>query len=176
MGSTVEKLESITRQIEDYYKQANAVMLEKGSASALSTLVSKVNLLLKEFDKVAMNLPGTSKSEEKEAIDKQFRTVYARNKQFDIRVGNYLKSSEVAKSDIESILNAPPTLRSHTSRSRRSTHGSTSSSALRARAVANQELARLRLQHLQEELESKKKFEEMKRHTPSYGIRGNRKD
>ena len=163
MGSTVEKLESITRQIEDYYEQANAIMLEKGSASALSTLVSKVNLLLKEFDKVAMNLPCTSKSEEKEAIDKQFRTVYARNKQFDVRVGNYLKSSEVAKRDIESILNAPPTLRSHTSRSRRSTHGSTSSSVLRARAVANQELARLRLQHLQEELENKKKFEEMKR-------------
>ena len=163
MGSTVEKLESITLQIEDYYEQANAIMLEKGSASALSTLVSKVNLLLKEFDKVAMNLSGTSKSEEKEAIDKQFRTVYARNKQFDIRVGNYLKSSEVAKRDIKSILNAPPTLRSHTSRSRRSTHGSTSSSALRAKAVANQELARLRLQHLQEELENKKKFEEMKR-------------
>ena len=119
MGSIVEKLESITLQIEDYYEQANAITLEKGSASALSTLVSKVNLLLREFDKVAMNLPGTSKSEEKKAIDKQFKAAYARNKQFDIRVGNYLKSSEVAKRDIESIRNAPPTLRSHTSRSTR---------------------------------------------------------
>ena len=66
-------------------------------------------------------------------------------------------------------------LRFHTSRSRRSTHGSTSSSALRARAVVNQELARLRFQHLQEELESKKKFEEMKRQLQAVELEKTRK-
>jgi len=75
---------------------------------------------------------------------------------FNTKVLKYVKAADLSSKEVASVLSVPRTLRSHTSgRSRRSSshHSSSSSStsnSLKARLLAKEEAARLKLEHAKE--------------------------
>ena len=110
-----------------------------------------------------MNYSGTC-DEEKQVFEREVKLQHELKGRFDMRAADWLQSFKGIGKDVASIVTAPMTLRSRVSRN--SQHSSTSS-VNKAKAIAKEELARLKLKHLeqrqkleQEEAERKRSFEQ----------------
>jgi len=110
-----------------------------------------------DIDKLMIKYPScSSDTEQKKKIDDLVKEQHIKKGFFDTKVSEYVKAVDLSSKEVASVLSVPRTLRSHTSgRSRRSNshHSSSSSSTsntLKARLLAKEEAARLKLEHVKE--------------------------
>ena len=115
-------------------------MLSESSVTELLALLNKINTLYVQVERIAFNCCSERDSGETEAFRSEVNKQHAPKGIFNQKSTEWLKRYEMSTKDIASVVTAPRTLRSHSSR--RSRH-SLSSSIYKAQAVAKKPLARL---------------------------------
>ena len=168
------ELYNIASQLDELYDKANEMMSRETPVDVLRPILNKVNFLSAHLDKLLINVPSSSDSVEKKAIVHSIEEQWVKRGQFDSRVSEYIQSAEPSTKNIVSVVSGSRTLRSRLQSSRLSTHSapasrpkrssclssvSSSSSVVRAKSVAMEESARMKLEHLKvrQELERKAK-------------------
>ena len=142
-----KKLDNLAAKLGQLYSKAENVMLSDGSVAELLALLNKIITLYVQVEQIALNYCSENDSGETEAFRSEVNKQQAPKGIFDQKSTEWLKRYEMSTKDIASVVTAPRTLRSHSSR--RSRHG-LSSSIYRTQAVARTRLARLKLKHLQQ--------------------------
>ena len=123
--------------------------------------MKEIKILIVELDKIGIKLQTPDEPESKNIL-LRLKEHFVKA-EFDISATDWLKSMKVSSIEIAST-SGPRTLRSNVSQSTisASTHSS-SSSASKAKLVAREELARIKLQNLQEKLRAESKKSKRKR-------------
>ena len=162
MASSQKRLDEILEKLEVLYGKADQVMVRKTSTSEFISILKEINILTVELDKIAIKLLSSDEPESKNIL-LRLKEQYVVKAEFDIKATDWLKSMKVSSIEIAST-SGPRTLRSNISQSATSSSTrSSSSSASKAKLVAKQELARLKLQHLEERLRIESEESDRKR-------------
>ena len=162
MASSQKRLDEILEKLEALYGNADQVMVRKTSTSELISILKEINILTVELDKIGIKLQSSDEPESKNIL-LRLKEQYVVKAEFDIKATDWLKSMKVSSIEIAST-SGPRTLRSNISQSATSTSThSSSSSASKAKLVAKEEIARLKLQHLEERLRIESEESDLKR-------------
>ena len=158
-----EKLHNVVKGLLLCYGEADSLMLcSSAEPQALKPIMKSINELSVELDFTAVEALAVIDETRREALLSQITELRYQKAKFEDKVVKWLSEHSLSKSDIDDVVQRGPTLRStgksrHTScsgcksvKSGSSGHGNTSS-VLRAKAIAKQELARLRIAQLKEE-------------------------
>ena len=128
----------------DYAEIKDLMESEEATPSLLLPLIAKLNHNLIKLKRLVINSP----IEIKDNLTSAFKDQRVRRANFDSVATAWHKKHDVPVQDIKIVLSVPGTLRSKCSRS-------TTSSIKIAQAIAKQEVARLKLLHLEEQQELK---------------------
>ena len=168
-----EKLQKVARDLLLCYDEADSLMLcSSAEPQALKPIMKSINELSVELDFIAVEALAVIDEARREALLSQIEEIRYQKAKFEDKVVKWLSERSLSKSDIHDIVHLGPTLRSTVKSRRTSRSGlasvksgssghSNSSSVLRAKAIAKQELARLRIAQLKEEQQLSRELKEL---------------
>ena len=152
-----EKLQKVVRDLLLCYGEADSLMLcSSAEPQVLKPIMKSINELSVELDFIAVDTLAVIDEARRKALLSQIEEIRYQKAKFEDKVVKWLFERSLSKSDIDDIVHHGPTLRSTVKSRRTSRSGlasvksgssghSNSSSVLRAKAIAKQELARLRI-------------------------------
>ena len=152
-----DQFKRVLSRLELYYLEADNVISTEGSSSLLTPITSKINSYTAYLEKLFINLPTSLDPQVKSQLENALKEQHSKKSKFDSNVTEYLKCLDVPSTDIATILSAPRTLRSQ-----KSITITTTSTYKNAQLVANEQLALLKLSHLEEQQQLEREESELK--------------
>jgi len=155
-----DQIKKVISRLEHYYKEAEKLISEESALSLLSTPLKKINSYLVYLEKLIIKLSNSSASNEsdKDKLETLFKEQQMIKSKFDSKVNDFLDCNDVTSVEKESMFSAPRTLRSQVSL----TITSASSSSKIAEAMAEEQVASLKVVHLEKQLDLERKEIELK--------------
>ena len=147
MAAVDEDVKKVVTRLDSLYSQANQIMQESDRFEDILPTLNEIKELSVEVDRIVIMAPAVSDENARKEFMTEIKRQHAKRAEFDTCVSEWLQKLNLSNKDIASVLSAPRTLRSRFSKSSRE---SASSSVSKARALAKEEVARLKLLHLQE--------------------------
>ena len=115
--------------------------------NALSPALKKISSYLSYLEKLVIKL-SSAESDDKDELENALKEQHVKKSVFDSKITEFLECSDVTSTEIKSLLSAPRTLRSQVSMS-----VTTTSSYKVALAKADEQVALLKLTHLERQLD-----------------------
>ena len=156
-----EKLSKVCNDLKLLYAEADRLMKSSGTdPSDLVSLLNKAGAASLQLEKLAVDFVSVVDSEERKRWTNLIKDERVRKVEFDARTAAWLKDVGFSEEQVKTVLSQPPMLRSSKVPS---SYASTTSSARRAKIIANEEIARLKLEQLKQQQEMEREAEEAKR-------------
>ena len=137
-----KKYATLNEKLQCLYEEAYSLMQEDTNSELFRNIVAKVNKTYCDQEQVLLQISDPAV---KDSLVNEVQTLHESKAKFDQKASQWLEQANVDASKVASILSVSRSLRSKTR-----SNISCSSSVLKARAVAKEEVARLRLVQLQE--------------------------
>ena len=137
-----KKYATLNEKLQCLYEEAYSLMQEDTNSELFQNIVAKVNKTYCDQEQVLLQISDPAV---KDSLVNEVQTLHESKAKFDQKASQWLERANVDASKVASILSVSRSLRSKTR-----SNISCSSSVLKARAVAKEEVARLRLVQLQE--------------------------
>ena len=149
-----EKFKSVLSRLNCYYREAEALIGSECSPNVLSLALKKINSYLSYLEKLVIKL-FSAEPDNKDELNALKERV--KNSVFNSKVTGFLECSDVTSMEIKSLLSALRTLRSQVSMS-----VNTTSIYNVALAKADEQVAQLKVTHLERQLDIEREEAEIK--------------
>ena len=157
MSATGKTFEDLEERLEELYAKVECLIADNEDVFLINANISSANSVCAEMERLALK---ETNEERKKFLKNALNQHYAFRSAFDEQVSVYL-SGKMSEKEVSNIVYAPRTLRSRTSAGKRSSRsGSQSSSVLKAKLVAKEELAKLKLKHLEQKQRLEREMQE----------------
>ena len=154
--SKVMEFEALQERLGELYAKVDCLMADKKDVSLIKARISSANSVCAEMERIVLREVG---KERKAYLSELLKRHHEYRVLFEERVASYF-IGKMSKKEISRAVSAPPTLRSRASvdmASKKSgsvtaskKSGSVTSSVWKAKLVAKEELAKLKLKHLKD--------------------------
>ena len=152
-----EKIKKILSRLQHYYSEAEKLIADECSPNSLTPALKKINSYIAYLEKTIIELSNSSESSIKNKLEKTLEEQRAKRSQFDSKVTESLECNDVTSVEISSMLSVPRLLRSQ-----RSLTITTTSSYKMAQALADEQVALLKVSHIEKQLSLEREEAEMK--------------
>ena len=147
MSATGKTFEDLEEHFEELYAKVDCLIADNEDVFLIKANISSANSVCAEMENLALK---ETNEERKKFLENALKQHHAYRSAFEERASVYL-SGKMSEKEVFNIVSAPRTLRSRTSAGKRSRKsGSQSSSVLKAKLVAKEEIAKLKLKHLEQ--------------------------
>ena len=156
-GKTFEDLE---KRLKKLYTKVNCLIADNEDVFLIKANILSANSVCAKMEHLALK---ETNEEIKKFLENTLKQHYAFRSAFDKRVSVYYsgKTKPLKEKEVSNIVSTTRTLRSCMSAGKRSSrNGSQSSSVLKAKLVAKEELAKLKLKHLEQKQRLEREMQE----------------
>ena len=141
-------IKRVLARLDHYYCEANKLMTDECSPNLLSPTLKKIHAYLAYLEKLVIKVSSSVDSNDKSELENIIKDQHVKKNEFNKKVTEFLKCNDVTSIKISSMLSAPRTLRSQILLSISITSG-----MKMAAAKAEEQVALLKVTHLEKQLD-----------------------